>query len=413
MNKKILSVILSLAAGTSAVLSGAGANSAIYAAETSVQGDYIITYAVSGGEAKILGCTGTGAALLIPEQLGGSPVTSIGSDAASGCTSLESLIIPDCVTEIGENAFQKCISLSAVSIGSGVSEIKGNVFSACPELFGFSVSSSNEYYTAIDGMLYTKDGSELVCFAGGSSAVIPEGTASVGDHAFFCKTSLTSAKLPESLESIGDYAFSGCTSLESISVPDSVTAVGKGSFMNCSALFTADLGESIAEIPEDCFSMCSSLSRFDIGAAVISVGDRAFYSCLGIRNMYIPETVISIGGDACGMHADRANPGKNVPLPDFYVIGSAGSAAESYALSSGIAFMNEEDILVGDVDSDGKITPTDASLVLKEYAASATGNPYSFDAYMKKSGDSNDDGKLTPVDASMILAVYAKNATTA
>ncbi|MDD6098472.1 MAG: leucine-rich repeat protein [Oscillospiraceae bacterium] len=412
MKKKILSVILSLTAAASAVLSGLGTQSAVFAAETAVQGDYTITYTVSGGEAKVLGVTGTGASLLIPEQLGGNPVTSIGADAASGCTSLQSLIIPDCVKEIGANAFQKCISLSAVSIGCGVSKIDGNVFSACPELYGFSVSSVSEYYKAINGMLYTKDGSELICFAGGNEAVIPEGTASVGDYAFFCKTSLTSAKLPESLEEIGDYAFSGCTSLESIAVPDSVAAVGKGSFMNCTSLSSADLGESVAEIPEECFSMCSSLSRFDIGAAVTSIGDRAFYSCLGIMNMYIPETVLSIGEDASGMRPDRTNPGQNIPLQDFFLIGSTGSAAESYALSAGITFMNEKDILVGDVNNDGKVTPTDASAVLKEYAAAATDNPTAFDAYMKIAGDSNGDGRLTPVDASKILAVYANNATT-
>ena len=74
--------------------------------------------------------------------------------------------------------------------------------------------------------------------------------------------------------------------------------------------------------------------------------------------------------------------------------------------------MSEEDILVGDVNNDGKVTPTDASAVLKEYAAAATDNPTAFDAYMKKAGDSNGDGRLTPVDASKILAVYANNATT-
>ena len=119
MKKKVLSVILSLTAAASAVLSGHSTQSAVFAAETAVQGDYTITYTVSGGEAKVLGVTGTGASLLIPEQLGGNPVTSIGADAASGCTSLQSLIIPDCVKEIGANAFQKCISLSAVSIGCG------------------------------------------------------------------------------------------------------------------------------------------------------------------------------------------------------------------------------------------------------------------------------------------------------
>ena len=51
----------------------------------------------------ILGCQNT----IIPDS-----VTSIGSSAFGGCTSLESIVIPNSVTNIGSNAFYNCTQLN-------------------------------------------------------------------------------------------------------------------------------------------------------------------------------------------------------------------------------------------------------------------------------------------------------------
>lgn len=67
-------------------------------------------------------------------------------------------------------------------------------------------------------------------------------------------------------------------------------------------------------------------------------------------------------------------------------------------------------ILKGDVNFDGKITATDASMVLAEVANIAAGTP-TFTPEQFAAADMNDSGTLTAADASAILAIYADGQT--
>ena len=73
-----------------------------------------------------IGCGAT--SYTIPDS-----VTSIGSDAFSGCKSLTSVTIPDGVTSIGGSAFYNC-SLTSVTIPDSVTSIGGSAFYNCSSL---------------------------------------------------------------------------------------------------------------------------------------------------------------------------------------------------------------------------------------------------------------------------------------
>ncbi|SHM77884.1 CAP domain-containing protein [Ruminococcus flavefaciens] len=65
----------------------------------------------------------------------------------------------------------------------------------------------------------------------------------------------------------------------------------------------------------------------------------------------------------------------------------------------------------GDTNNDGKIDSIDASLVLKEYAATSVGKPYTLKSSERARSMLNGDNKVDSVDASIILKIYAKNST--
>ena len=72
----------------------------------------------------------------------GDGVTTIGSSAFSGCSSLTSVTIGNSVTEIGIGAFKGCISLTSVTIPNSVTTIKGEAFSGCSSLTSVTIPNS-------------------------------------------------------------------------------------------------------------------------------------------------------------------------------------------------------------------------------------------------------------------------------
>ncbi|MDE6775084.1 MAG: hypothetical protein K2J37_02075 [Ruminococcus sp.] len=75
------------------------------------------------------------------------------------------------------------------------------------------------------------------------------------------------------------------------------------------------------------------------------------------------------------------------------------------------AMKNVSAYKLGDVDGDGMIDATDASMVLYEYSLLSTGKESSFTVNQKKSADVNKDGMTDSTDASSILVYYADSST--
>ena len=57
--------------------------------------------------------------------------------------------------------------------------------------------------------------------------------------------------------------------------------------------------------------------------------------------------------------------------------------------------------MLGDTNGDGKITPADATVVLKNYVGSIE-----LSNEEKEAADTNRDGKITPADSTVILRAY-------
>ncbi|MDE6834962.1 MAG: leucine-rich repeat domain-containing protein, partial [Ruminococcus sp.] len=93
-----------------------------------------LTYMVYDDYVKITGCNKDATEVVIPAEINGLPVTSIGDAAFRYCAGLISIEIPDSVINIGSFAFSDCSSLESVTIPESVTSIGGDAFYDTPWL---------------------------------------------------------------------------------------------------------------------------------------------------------------------------------------------------------------------------------------------------------------------------------------
>ena len=214
--------------------------------------------------------------LVIPNN-----VTSIGSYAFNGCSSLTSVTIPNSVTSIGASAFYNCSKLTKTNY-------TGDIAGWCNIKFGSG--SANPMYCSHNFYINNQEIKDLV---------IPNSVTSIGGSAFYGCSSLTSVTIPNSVTSIGAHAFNSCYSLTSVTIPNSVTSIGSSVFRNCSSLTSVTIGESVTSIGESAFYDCSSLTSVTIPNSVTSIGYEAFAGCSSLTSITCEAaTPPTLGSDA-------------------------------------------------------------------------------------------------------------------
>lgn len=145
--------------------------------------------------------TGTAENVVIPGQINGQRVVSIGLDAFKYCRTLKSVSIPGSVTNIGSNAFRECTNLTSVTLHSGLNTIGDMAFLGCSSL---------------------------------KTVRIPPGVRMVGIYAFAYCTSLSSAEISEGAQTINYCAFYKCPNLRRVVLPSTVNMIGKDAFAGSS-----------------------------------------------------------------------------------------------------------------------------------------------------------------------------------
>ena len=321
--KKFLSIFLS-AMMTVSVFTASGATAAAYETDTaesqaqteqigsgdSVYGNFEYTVSYNN-EVTITKYKGSDTEVVIPSAIDGKPVTSIGDNAFSNCStltsvtipdsvayicafafsfcrSLTSVTIPDSVTSIGNNAFRGCSSLTSVMIPSSVTSI-GDLFDYCSSLTNIDVDTDNENYSSSDGVLFNKNKTELIRYPQGkvnTSYTIPDSVTSISNRAFdYCSSFLKSVTIPDSVIHIGSGAFYYCSSLTSVTISNSVTRIESATFRGCSSLASVVIPDGVISIGQYAFEYCSSLTSVTIPDSVTNIGDDVFDNCSSLTNI--------------------------------------------------------------------------------------------------------------------------------
>lgn len=255
-------------------------------------------YVIENGAVTINSFFGNETDVVVPPQIEGYEVTSIGSSAFTNSNNVTSVTLPDSVKSIGDAAFYGCRNLRSIVLPNSVKSIGENAFYGCRSL---------------------------------KSITLPNAITSIKQGTFIKCVSLSSITVPNNVTSIGGYAFSECSSLMDIKLPDKLKSIGESTFFNCDSLVRIILPNTVKTIGDYAFNNCDKLMQIELPNDLTRIGISAFLGCNRIEAIQIPSSVTSIGYDAFAYCSD-----------DLIIYGTAGSYVEAYAIDNGITFIAGE-----------------------------------------------------------------------
>lgn len=181
------------------------------------------------------------------------------------------------VTGIADFAFYKCKEITSISIPSSVKSVTGKAFAYCTAIKSFNISSDNDAFTSVNGVLYDKSVYTLISYpnACSSSFAMPQTVKTIGTAAFCGNQSLETISL-DNIKYIDDYAF-GDASLKHIDLGIQLGYIGEFAFGGCSALNNIVIPSSVGLIGASSF-VKSGINRIVIVGKPALVYDKCLFT---------------------------------------------------------------------------------------------------------------------------------------
>ena len=223
-----------------------------------------------------------------------------------GCNGeTEDIFVVD-TDEMTRQIHDRMEGVERVKITADVTKIAEGYFSCFHDLKHIEVAEDNGNYQAIDGVLYTKDGSALVAYPMAkdvSEYTIPDKCVAVYSYAF-AGSKLERIVLSDEMYEIGYYSFNNCDRLTSMNIPKNVYYISAGAFTNCDNLESLNVDEAnqyFADIDGVLFNSQKDVlhtypggkkdSSYILPDTCTTVGEYSFSGCLYLEEIIITEDV--------------------------------------------------------------------------------------------------------------------------
>lgn len=186
--------------------------------------------------------------------------TRIDDQVFSGCTSLKNVMLSDSISRIGKNVFKDCVSLESINIPHSVRKIDTGCFRGCTSLKEIVIDRKNRYFKSMNGIMFNKNKSTLICYPTCIEGEVYE--------------------IPDSVQVIEDWAFADAKNVKKVIIPDSVERIGEGAFFHCENLEEIVIPYSVDTIQDTAFRGCENLKHVYIAATSFKdLGWGLFYGC--------------------------------------------------------------------------------------------------------------------------------------
>ena len=233
---------------------------------------------------------------------------------------ITNVVVSEGVTSIGAFAFNGMKGVSEYDIGADVSAINRWALDTSAAMV-FNLNGNTNFQTDVDGVLFSKDGTTLIAYPGGSAVrdeyTVPSTVTAIADGAFVgCPIkkltigSNVKTELPgwsfnsDKLEELdvncpfGSGTFAQITTLKKVTLRDSITEIPEKAFLNCTGLQTVSILSGLTKIGTQAFFRCSSLQDVTLPASLKEIGYQAFRDCDALTSITFPDNLEKLGEQA-------------------------------------------------------------------------------------------------------------------
>lgn len=239
-----------------------------------------------------------------------STVKVIEPEAFRGRKFLKRINLPEGLTEITDSVFSGCEALETIYVPASVKSISTNAFPIyIPRSFYnnetkstlqcIEVDPNNEKYCSINGMLLSKDKTQLLfvpSMVKSIDSVLCNGVTEIAAYAVYYHENIEEMVIPPSVSLIGKRAFGNCFNLKKITFPDELENIGEYAFDDCKKLETIILPKNLKTVGNGAFR-ATGIKTLDLPDGVEHIGEEAFARC-ELESVIVPRSVKTLGWGA-------------------------------------------------------------------------------------------------------------------
>ncbi len=299
--------------------------------------DNYLTSITFNNSPAIIGSSAFGSSENLTSVELGNAIKRIESQAFYSDNILESITLPSSIEFIERNAFDQCYAFASIAMDgendnyasddgvlftkdfsdliiypngkTGVFKLGANFtgqFNTDWKNYGFTsieIDENNQTYCAVNNIVYSKDKKTLVFGTKASGKVtIPSETNILNDYAFYY-SGIEEVDFSQSgVTCIPSYCFQGCNQLTNVVFSESIVTLSQEAFYDCDGLETIVIPNTITSMGYGAFMSCSNLKNVTIGSGVTSLPNCCFYSCSKLSTITIPSNITALYGQ-CFQHS--------------------------------------------------------------------------------------------------------------
>lgn len=201
---------------------------------------------------------------------------------------LEYVKLPNNMEGIGTLAFYECRNLKCVDIPASLVELEESVFEHCSNLESIHVDAENQYFSSIDGVLFNKKQTKIICYPpnrAGEYYSIPLTVTHIKGNAFYDCNNLVHVYIPESVTQID---FHPVPFLRNCLMENIEVSKDNQNYSSVDGVLFSKDKSIILEYPYN------KKGHYDVPEFVTNIASGAFASVIGLTSIYIHEKVNNI-----------------------------------------------------------------------------------------------------------------------